>query len=52
MKVLLINGSPRPEGNTAAALKEMIRIFEENGVETELVQIGRTGIQGCMACGA
>ena len=52
MKVLLINGSPRPEGNTAAALKEMIRIFEENGVETELVQIGRTGIRGCMACGA
>ena len=51
MKVLLINGSPHAEGNTAAALGEMRRIFEEEGVETELVHIGNKAIRGCVACG-
>ncbi|MBQ6502997.1 MAG: flavodoxin family protein [Flexilinea sp.] len=51
MKVLLINGSPRKNGNTALALSEMEKVFHEEGVETELVHIGAMDIRGCMACG-
>lgn len=50
-KVLLLNGSPRPQGCTAEALGEMIRTFEAEGVETELVQVGAKSIRGCLACG-
>ena len=50
MKVLLINGSPRAKGNTSIALNEMIKIFEEAGVETELVHVGNKVIRGCIAC--
>lgn len=50
MKVLLINGSPRAKGNTAAALDEMVKVFGENGVETEVIQIGNKDIRGCIAC--
>ena len=50
-KVLLLNGSPRPHGCTAAALEEMIRVFETEGIETELVQVGAKSIRGCLACG-
>lgn len=50
-KVLLINGSPNTHGCTAAALEEMIKAFEKEGVETELVQIGNKDIRGCIACG-
>ena len=50
-KVLLINGSPRAKGCTAAALEEMIRVFEAEGVETELIQVGNKDIRGCTACG-
>lgn len=50
-KVLLLNGSPRPYGCTAEALGEMIRTFEAEGVETELVQVGAKSIRGCLACG-
>ena len=50
-KVLLLNGSPRPHGCTAAALEEMIRVFETEGIETELVQAGAKSIRGCLACG-
>ena len=50
MKVLMINGSPRTNGNTAAALKEMEQVFAENGIETEIVQIGKKDIRGCVAC--
>ena len=38
MKVLMLNGSPRPEGNTFVALREMERIFRAEGVETELIR--------------
>ncbi len=51
MKVLMINGSPRTNGNTAIALKEMEQIFTENGIECETVQIGSEVIRGCIACG-
>lgn len=50
MKVLLLNGSPRPNGNTALALREMEGIFRENGVEPETVQVGQRDIRGCIAC--
>ncbi len=50
MKVLIINGSPRVGGNTTIALNEMVRTFENEGVETEVVQIGNKDIRGCIAC--
>ena len=49
-KVLLLNGSPHVHGCTAAAL--MIKVFEEEGVETELIQVGIKEIRGCVACGS
>ena len=51
MKVLLLNGSPRPNGNTAAALREMEQVFAQDGVETELVHVGGQAIRGCIGCG-
>lgn len=51
MKVLMLNGSPRPEGNTSVALREMERVFQSEGVETELIQVGNRDIRGCVACG-
>ena len=52
MKVLMINGSPHKEGNTATALQEMKKVFEQEGVEAEIVNIGNDAIRGCVACGA
>jgi len=51
MKVLMINGSPRIKGNTEIALKEMEKIFAEEGIEVEIVQIGGKAVRGCVACG-
>ena len=51
MKVLMLNGSPRPEGNTSIALREMEGIFQAEGVEAETVQVGRLDVRGCVACG-
>ena len=51
MKVLMLNGSPRSNGNTAIALREMEAVFREAGVETEIVQVGNKAIRGCIACG-
>lgn len=51
LKVLVLNGSPRPNGNTAVALREMETVFRENGVEVETVVIGNRAIRGCVACG-
>ena len=51
MKVLLINGSPRKNGNTALALAEMEKVFHAEGTETETVHIGNMEIRSCMACG-
>lgn len=52
MKVLLINGSPRKEGNTYLALREMEKIFEQEQVESEIIHIGNKPIRGCIACRA
>ncbi len=51
MKVLMLNGSPRPNGNTAIALHEMEKIFAAEGVETEIIQVGGKAIRGCIGCG-
>ena len=51
MKVLLINGSPRKNGNTQLALEEMNKVFLEEGFETEIVCLGTQDIRGCIACG-
>ena len=51
MKVLMINGSPRSNGNTAVALREMETIFKAEGIETEIIQVGNEAIRGCIACG-
>lgn len=50
-RVILLNGSAHPQGCTATALEEMIRIFHEEGIETELIQVGNKAIRGCIACG-
>ena len=52
MKVLLINGSPKPNGNTAHALREMADIFAQEGIEAEIIHIGNQDIRGCIACGS
>ena len=50
MKVLLVNASPRKNGNTALALFQMIEVFKEEGIENELVDIGNKPVRGCIAC--
>ena len=50
MKVLMINGSPNANGNTATALTEMAKVFAEEGVEVEIVHVGNKAIRGCIGC--
>lgn len=50
MKVLLLNGSPHVHGNTAMALDEMVTIFREEGIKTEIIQVGNKDIRGCIGC--
>lgn len=50
-KVLMINGSPRENGNTALAFSEMEKVFDELGVDYENIQIGKMDVRGCIACG-
>ncbi len=50
MKVLMINGSPRINGNTSIALKELEQVFVQEGIETDIVQVGNKNIRGCIAC--
>lgn len=51
MKVLLINGSPKANGNTATALAEMAKVFAEEGIETVTMQVGSQAVRGCIGCG-
>ena len=51
MKVLMLNGSPRKDGCTARALEEMARVLRQEGVEVDILHIGRQAIRGCVACG-
>lgn len=52
MKVLMINGSPHKQGNTAIALGEMEKVFRQEGVEVETVQVGHLPVRSCVACWA
>lgn len=51
MKVLILNGSPRFQGNTTIACEELAKTFAEEGIETEIVQVGIKNARGCIACG-
>jgi multimeric flavodoxin WrbA len=51
MKVLILNGSPHTNGNTAAAIDELVKTFDIEGIETEVYQAGGKAIRGCIACG-
>ena len=51
MNVLMINGSPRKDGNTAIAVDEMKKVFEAEGFTVDVVNIGTADIRGCIACG-
>ena len=50
MKVLILNGRPRVGGNTTTAINEMVKVFDAEGVETEVIQVGNKDIRGCIAC--
>ena len=51
MKVLIINGSPKSKGNTAVAIREMIEVFDGEGIDTEVIHVGNKDIRGCIDCG-
>ena len=51
MKVMLVNGSSHADGTTMQALKEMIKVFEQEGIETEVVQLGGKALADCLQCG-
>lgn len=51
MKVLLINGSPKPQGCTYTALYEVAKELEKENIETEIFHVGNKPIRGCMGCG-
>lgn len=52
MKVLLINGSPNVSGNTAYALEQLAQVFRQEGVEAQILHVGKEAIRGCIACGS
>jgi multimeric flavodoxin WrbA len=51
MKVLLINGSPRPKGCIGTAFQILCEEFQKEGIETEVINVGNQDIRGCVACG-
>lgn len=50
MKVLILNGSPHPHGNTATALAQMEAVFRAEGIDTETVTVGANPVRSCVAC--
>lgn len=50
-KVLLVNGSPHPEGNTSIALREIAEQLKKDGIDSEVFWIGNKPVRGCIACG-
>lgn len=51
MKVLILNGSPKINGNTMTAVNEMIKVFDAEGVDSEVIQVGNKDVRGCISCG-
>lgn len=52
MKVLMLNGSPHANGNTYTALHEMEKVFADQKIETEIIQVGNQAVRSCVACGS
>ena len=52
MKVLILNGSPKANGNTMTAISEMVKVFDKEGVESEVIHVGNKDIRGCVSCGS
>ena len=52
MKVILVNGSPKEKGCTYTALKEVADTLEQQGIETEIFQVGAKAVAGCIGCNA
>jgi len=52
MKVIAFNGSPHQQGNTAILLTTVLNTLEQNNIQTELIHVGASQVQGCTACGA
>jgi multimeric flavodoxin WrbA len=50
MKVVAFNGSARRDGNTAALIRRVLKVLEEEGIKTELIQLAGESIRGCDAC--
>ena len=50
MKVMIVNGSSHENGTTMVAINEMIKVFDEEGVETEVIQLGSKPIADCLQC--
>lgn len=50
-RVLVLNGSPKANGCTATALAEVIKTLQEEGIETELIHVGKESVRGCVSCG-
>ena len=50
MKVLIINSSPRKDGNSSLLINEIEKVFKENDIESEVLLIGNKNIRGCIAC--
>lgn len=50
MKVIAFNGSPRKNGNTAGSLTTVLSELEKEGIETEIIQVGKEKIRGCVSC--
>ena len=50
MKVLILNGSPKTNGNTMTAISEMVQVFDSEGVESEVIHVGNKDIRGCVSC--
>ena len=51
MKIVAFNGSPKRNGNTSILINEMFKVFGQEGIETEMIQLGNKPVHGCTACG-
>lgn len=51
MKVVAINGSPKPNGNTAQAIQIVAQELKNEGIEVEVLNIGNKPVRGCIGCG-
>lgn len=50
MKVLMVNGSSKPNGCTATALQEIAKVLREEGIDSEIVCLGGGPLRDCIGC--